>query len=155
MAATDLDAALAAIATLESLSDEQQRALSSIEVIRRNGEPFVDVHELFALYDVLYFRKFLVPRVEVIWSPRLTLVRGLYFDQSLQPLRHSVSATVSARTPEAARVLPSRTAAVAPPISRLPCQTPANNAYHSAPESVSCPGIQHPRAGASPASASS
>lgn len=86
MAATDLDAALAAIATLESLSDEQQRALSSIQLVRTNGEPFVDVHELFALYDVLYFRKLLSPRVEVIWSPRLTLVRRLYFGQSLQPL---------------------------------------------------------------------
>jgi len=84
MPATDLDAALAAIATLETLSDGQQRALSSIQAIRRNGEPFVDVHELFALFDVLYFRNLLLARVQVLWSPRLTLVRGLYFGQSFQ-----------------------------------------------------------------------
>ncbi|KAI2487907.1 SprT multi-domain protein [Pyrenophora tritici-repentis] len=77
MPATDLDAALAAIATLETLSDKQQRALSSIHVIRRNGEPFVDVHDLFALYDVLYFRNLLLSRVQVIWSPRLTLCAGI------------------------------------------------------------------------------
>ncbi|CAE7011665.1 SprT multi-domain protein [Pyrenophora teres f. teres] len=77
MSATDLDAALAAIATLETLSDKQQRALSSINVIRRNREPFVDVHALIALYDVLYFRNLLVPRVQVIWSPRLTLCAGI------------------------------------------------------------------------------
>ena len=70
---TDEDAALQAIATLESLSPEQQEALRAINTIIHNGEPFVDVHELFAHYDVLYFRKLLLPRVEVLWSPRLTL----------------------------------------------------------------------------------
>ncbi|RMZ69091.1 zinc finger rad18 domain-containing [Pyrenophora seminiperda CCB06] len=64
MTATDLDAALAAIATLETLSDEQQQALASIQAILRNGDPFVDVHELFGLYDVLYFRKLLLSRVQ-------------------------------------------------------------------------------------------
>jgi fucose 4-O-acetylase-like acetyltransferase len=70
---TDEDAALQAISTLEELSAEQQEALKSINTIMNNGEPFVDVHELFAHYNVLYFRKLLLPRVEVLWSPRLTL----------------------------------------------------------------------------------
>jgi fucose 4-O-acetylase-like acetyltransferase len=70
---TDEDVALQAIATLEQLSTEQQEALKAINTIVRNGEPFVDVHELFAHYNVLYFRKLLLPRVEVLWSPRLTL----------------------------------------------------------------------------------
>jgi hypothetical protein len=74
MPVTDEEAALAAIATLETLAAEQQEALDAIKIITHNGEPFADVHELFAHYNVLYFRKLLLPRVEVIWSPRLTLV---------------------------------------------------------------------------------
>lgn len=70
---TDEDAALQAIATLDPLSTEQQSALSAIKAIVENGEPFADVHELFGYYDKLYFRSLLVSRVEVIWSPRLTL----------------------------------------------------------------------------------
>lgn len=70
---TDEDAALHAIASLEELSDEQRAALKSINAVVGDGEPFVDVHELFAHYNVLYFRKLLLPRVEVLWSPRLTL----------------------------------------------------------------------------------
>jgi fucose 4-O-acetylase-like acetyltransferase len=70
---TDEDVALQAVATLETLSVEQQEALKAINTITHNGEPFVDVHELFAHYNVLYFRKLLLPRVEVLWSPRLTL----------------------------------------------------------------------------------
>lgn len=73
MPLTDEEAAVQAIAALETLSDEQQTALAAINTILRNGEPFVDVHELFRLYDVLYFRKLLCERVEVLWSPRLTL----------------------------------------------------------------------------------
>lgn len=73
MPVTDEDAALQAIATLETLSDDQQHARESINRILENGEPFVDIHELFAHYDVLYFRNLLVPRVQVLWSPRLTL----------------------------------------------------------------------------------
>jgi fucose 4-O-acetylase-like acetyltransferase len=69
---TDEDAALQAIATLAELSPEQQDALNAINTITRNGEPFVDVHELFAHYNVLYFRKLLL-HVQVLWSPRLTL----------------------------------------------------------------------------------
>ncbi|KAF2856231.1 hypothetical protein T440DRAFT_503879 [Plenodomus tracheiphilus IPT5] len=74
MPVTDEDAALAAIATLEALSAEQQEALRAVNAIIHNGEPFVDVHELFARYNILYFRKLLLPRVEVLWSPRLTLL---------------------------------------------------------------------------------
>ncbi|EAT85512.1 hypothetical protein HBI56_134480 [Parastagonospora nodorum] len=74
---TDEDAALQAIATLAELSPEQQEALNATNTILHNGEPFVDVHELFAHYNVLYFRKLLLPRVEVLWSPRLTLCAGI------------------------------------------------------------------------------
>jgi hypothetical protein len=70
---TGEDAALRAIATLEELSAEQQEALKAVDTIIHNGEPFVDVHELLAHYNILYFRKLLLPRVEVLWSPRLTL----------------------------------------------------------------------------------
>jgi hypothetical protein len=77
MPVTDEEAALAAVATLHSLSPEQTEALDGINAILHNGEPFVDVHELFALYHLLYFRKLLLPRVEVIWSPRLTLCAGI------------------------------------------------------------------------------
>lgn len=70
---TDEDAALQALATLEELSSEQQEAVRSINTIIHDGEPFVDVHALFAHYNVLYFRNILLPRVEVLWSPRLTL----------------------------------------------------------------------------------
>lgn len=73
MPVTDEDAALQAIATLEKLTDEQQTALRAINTIVFNGEPFADVHELFSHYNILYFRKLLLPRVEVLWSPRLTL----------------------------------------------------------------------------------
>lgn len=69
----DKDAALQAIATLNELSAEQLHAVNAIETITGNGEPFVNIHELFSYYDKLYFRNLLVPRVEVIWSPRLTL----------------------------------------------------------------------------------
>lgn len=73
MPITDEDAALQAISTLVPLSSKQHDALQAINTIIGNGEPFVDVLELFRYYDELYFRNLLVPRVEVIWSPRLTL----------------------------------------------------------------------------------
>ncbi|KAI8936400.1 hypothetical protein NX059_006810 [Plenodomus lindquistii] len=75
--ATDEHAALAAIATLDTLSPEQQDARSAVNTIIQNGEPFVNVHELFAHYNVLYFRRLLLPHVEVLWSPRLTLCAGI------------------------------------------------------------------------------
>ncbi|ORY13517.1 SprT-like family-domain-containing protein [Clohesyomyces aquaticus] len=77
MPVTDEEAALQAIAALDSLSPEQQSVLESINAILHNDEPFVDIHELFGLYNVLYFRSLLVPRVEVSWSPRLTLCAGI------------------------------------------------------------------------------
>jgi hypothetical protein len=77
MPVTDEDAALHAIAALHQPSPAQRDALHAIAAILHNDEPFVDVHALFALYDTLYFRNLLLPRVEVLWSPRLTLVRFL------------------------------------------------------------------------------
>jgi hypothetical protein len=73
MPITDEAAALQAIAALNELSAQPEDALDAIKAIFGNGEPFVNVHELFSYYDKLYFRNLLVPRVEVIWSPRLTL----------------------------------------------------------------------------------
>ncbi|KAF2706846.1 hypothetical protein K504DRAFT_459269 [Pleomassaria siparia CBS 279.74] len=77
MPATDEDAALAAIASLETLDREQKHALETINKILHNNEPFVDIHQLFAHYNVLYFRGLLVPRVEILWSTRLTLCAGI------------------------------------------------------------------------------
>lgn len=73
MPPTDEDAATAAIAALETLSRDQRVALDAIHAILRDGQPFVDIHDLFGHYNVLYFRGLLVPRVDVSWSPRLTL----------------------------------------------------------------------------------
>ncbi|RAR11162.1 zinc finger rad18 domain-containing protein [Stemphylium lycopersici] len=64
MSTIDEHAALRAIATLERLSSAQQDALRAVTAIVSNGEPFVDVHELFALYDTLYFRALLLSRVQ-------------------------------------------------------------------------------------------
>jgi hypothetical protein len=78
-AMTDEDAALAAIATLNESSKEQQEAKAAIAtIIHQDGSnPHVNIHELFALYNVLYFRSLLLPRVEVSWSARLTLCAGI------------------------------------------------------------------------------
>ena len=78
-ATTDEDAALAAIATLNDLSKEQQESQAQIVSLLHQDQstPFVDIHELFKLYNVLYFRSLLLPRVEVSWSPRLTLCAGI------------------------------------------------------------------------------
>ncbi|KAL6708383.1 hypothetical protein ACN47E_002646 [Coniothyrium glycines] len=77
MPLTDQDTAIQAIAALERLSDDQQNALRAINTIACNGEPFVHVHDLFSHFNILYFRKLLLPRVEVIWSPKLTLCAGV------------------------------------------------------------------------------
>ncbi|KAF2993611.1 hypothetical protein E8E13_001745 [Curvularia kusanoi] len=77
MPITDEEAALQAIAALGNLTEEQQAALHAINAIISDGEPFVNVIELFGYYNKLYFRNLLVPRVEVIWSPRLTLCAGI------------------------------------------------------------------------------
>ena len=44
MPVTDEDAAMQAMATLDSLSDEQMAARDSINNVLHDGEPFVDVH---------------------------------------------------------------------------------------------------------------
>ncbi|KAJ4296561.1 hypothetical protein N0V90_006606 [Kalmusia sp. IMI 367209] len=75
MPVTDEDAALQAIGTLEHLSAEQEQAQDAINAILRNGEPFVDVQELLAHYNVLYFRKLLIPRVE--YRPRPDIINTL------------------------------------------------------------------------------
>ncbi|KAF2461012.1 SprT-like family-domain-containing protein [Lineolata rhizophorae] len=79
MPLTDEDAAILAIAELDPLSDEQKAAQAQVARILDPGSdlPFVDVHELFRLYDILYFRKLFKDSVEVSWSPRLTLCAGI------------------------------------------------------------------------------
>jgi hypothetical protein len=75
MPVSDEDAAVMAIAKLVKLTPEQQSAKSNIELLLKTGDDdsFVDIHELFGLFNILYFRSLLVPRVEVSWSNRLTL----------------------------------------------------------------------------------
>ena len=77
MAMTDEDAAAQAIGSLDPLSIEQEEAASKLETILESNDPFIDIHELFALYNTLYFRSLLLPRVQVSWSPRLTLCAGI------------------------------------------------------------------------------
>jgi hypothetical protein len=75
MPLSDEDAAALAISALAKLSPEQEAAKTQIDTILKAGDEdsFVDIHELFGLYNVLYFRSLLLPRVEVSWSQRLTL----------------------------------------------------------------------------------
>lgn len=77
MVITDEDAAAQAIGHLDPLSVEQQETVSKLQVVLDSNDPFIDIHELFALYNTLYFRSLLLPRVEVSWSPRLTLCAGI------------------------------------------------------------------------------
>ena len=77
MAITDEEAAALAISNLDPLSSDQQKAKSQIESILSSTDPIIDIHELFSLYNTLYFRSLLLPRVEVSWSPRLTLCAGI------------------------------------------------------------------------------
>src|SRR5215469_4366333 len=79
MFVTDEEAAITAIRTLEKLSNEQNDAKASIDRILHSGDgnTHVDIHELFSLYNILYFRSLLLPRVEVSWSKRLTLNVGM------------------------------------------------------------------------------
>lgn len=77
MPVTDEDAALAAFSALDPLSEEQQDAKTKIDQIIASEAPFIDIHELFPLYNILYFRSLLLPRVEVCWSARLTLCAGI------------------------------------------------------------------------------
>lgn len=73
MGITDEEAALLAISTLHDPSAEQMWSRARITDILASDDPFIDIHELFGLYNILYFRSLLSPRVEVSWSPRLTL----------------------------------------------------------------------------------
>ena len=77
MPVADEDAALQAIAGLQELSHEQIHAQKKIDGLLINDAPFIDIHELFRLYDILYFRSLLYERVEVSWSARLTLCAGI------------------------------------------------------------------------------
>ena len=77
MVTTDEDAAALAIGNLDPLSIEQQEASSKLKTILESNDPFINIHDLFALYNTLYFRSLLLPRVEVSWSPRLTLCAGI------------------------------------------------------------------------------
>ncbi|KAK8240253.1 SprT-like family-domain-containing protein [Phyllosticta capitalensis] len=75
---SDEDAAALAIAQLDRLSQPQLSAAASIaRLLSNEAEPHADIHQLFALYDSLYFRDLLLPRVEVSWSPRMTLCAGI------------------------------------------------------------------------------
>jgi hypothetical protein len=75
MPQSDEVAAAVAISSIAELKDAQKDAQTKIDAILKSGDEdsFVDVHELFDLYNTLYFRSLLIPRVEVSWSPRLTL----------------------------------------------------------------------------------
>lgn len=73
MVVTDEDAALQAITTLHELSDEQRDCKAKIDAILASDTPIVDIHELLGLYNILYFRDLLLPKVEASWSSRLTL----------------------------------------------------------------------------------
>lgn len=77
MPLTDEDSAGQAIASLADITDDQRNAKAKIDELLAADDPFIDIHELFALYNVLYFRSMLLPRVEVSWSPRLTLCAGI------------------------------------------------------------------------------
>ena len=80
MAITDEEIALQAIqsfASPDDLSKEQQDAKKRIDEITKSEDPFIDIYDLFKYCNVLYFRSLLVPRVEVSWSPRLTLCAGI------------------------------------------------------------------------------
>jgi hypothetical protein len=77
MPITDEEAALEAIATIAAPTDEQQKFQSDVTAILSSDNPFIDIHELFRLYNILYFRSLLLPRVEVSWSSRLTLCAGI------------------------------------------------------------------------------
>lgn len=77
MPLTDEDSAVQAIACLADTTDKQRNAKAKIDDLLATDNPFIDIHELFALYNVLYFRSILLPRVEVSWSPRLTLCAGI------------------------------------------------------------------------------
>jgi len=75
MSLSDEEAAAQAITSLADLNEEQKDAKEKIDRLLKAGDEdsFVDVDELFKLYNVLYFRSLLLPRVQFSWSERLTL----------------------------------------------------------------------------------
>ncbi|KAL1646855.1 hypothetical protein SLS58_002990 [Diplodia intermedia] len=74
---TDDAAAALAIHALDALTPDQRVAQADLARILHHDETFVDVHELFALFDTLYFGATLRARVDVSWSSRLTLCAGI------------------------------------------------------------------------------
>jgi hypothetical protein len=76
MPPTDEECAANAIAALADLSPAQRQAKSRIDAILASGDQdsHVDIHELFGLFDALYFESRL-SAVELHWSTRLTLYR--------------------------------------------------------------------------------
>ena len=77
MPVTDEDAAITAISSLDPLSPAQTAAKDKIKTIIASTDPFINIHELLAQYNILYFRSLLLPRVEATWSSRLTLCAGI------------------------------------------------------------------------------
>ncbi|KAK5153786.1 SprT-like family-domain-containing protein [Cryomyces antarcticus] len=77
MSLTDEGAAIQAISSLDPLTETQVTAQREITNIVYSDDPSVDIHELFRMYNTLYFRGLLLPRVEVSWSSRLTLCAGI------------------------------------------------------------------------------
>jgi len=77
MGVTDEESALAAIATLDPLSPAQIVAKADIALVLASNEPFIDIHHLLSLYNIVYFRSLLLPQVEASWSSRLTLCAGI------------------------------------------------------------------------------
>ncbi|KXT10353.1 hypothetical protein AC579_9149 [Pseudocercospora musae] len=82
MPAADEDGALQAITDFTSTIQEQLDTTAKLDQILASDDPFIDVHELFGLYDILYFRSLLKPSVDVSWSRRLTLCAGLFGSES-------------------------------------------------------------------------
>ena len=76
MILTDNDAARKAIATLKSLSEEQQSAKATIDSLLSSEDPAINISELFSLYNTLYFLS-LLQSVEVSWSARLIVQAGI------------------------------------------------------------------------------
>lgn len=80
MPLTEQQAADQAISSLDSLTPDQQSAQQALHQILHSPEsstPFLDIHQLFAHFNTLYFLSLLLPKVEVSWSPRLTLCAGI------------------------------------------------------------------------------
>jgi hypothetical protein len=75
MSISDEEAAAQAIASFVELSEEQILAKDEVDKLLGAGDEdsFVDINALFKLFNVLYFRSTLLPRVQVYWSDRLTL----------------------------------------------------------------------------------